>query len=153
MRPFPRIAAVMQLLGCAVLAASTSPVAAAAASAVAHGSEDANALIMTAEIALQRNDCGRAATNYATAAQRLSDVKLAERAATVALDCGQYQAAERSAERWRQLTSPNNPEALKAAMRADLGLYRIEDARSALSRLDAYAPAGCRSRLARKPTR
>jgi tetratricopeptide (TPR) repeat protein len=123
----------MQLLGCAViLAASSSPAAAAAAaSAVAHGSEDANALIMTAEIALQRNDCGRAASNYANAAQRLPDVKLAERAATVALDCGQYQAAERSAERWRQLTSPNNPEALKAAMRADLGLYRIDEARSA----------------------
>ncbi len=130
MRPFPRIAAVMQLLGCAViLAASTSW--AAAASAVAHGSEDANALIMTAEIALQRNDCGRASSNYANAAQRLTDVKLAERAATVALDCGQFQAAERSAARWRQLTSLNNPEALKAAMRADLGLYRIGDARSA----------------------
>ena len=31
------------------------------------------------------------------AAQRLSDVKLAERAVSVALDCGQYQAAERAA--------------------------------------------------------
>jgi hypothetical protein len=44
-----------------------------------HESEDSNALIMTAEIALQRDDCGRAAANYTIAAQRLSDVKLAAR--------------------------------------------------------------------------
>jgi tetratricopeptide (TPR) repeat protein len=86
---------------------------------------------MTAEIALQRNDCGRAAANYAVAAQRLSDVRLAERAASVALDCGQYQAAERAAARWRQLTTPSNPGALRATMRAELGLYKIDDARSA----------------------
>ena len=82
------------------------PVAAChAAAAGAHDTEDSNALIMTAEIALQRNDCGRAAANYTIAAQRLSDLKLAERAASVALDCGQYQAAERAAARWRQLTA------------------------------------------------
>jgi tetratricopeptide (TPR) repeat protein len=92
--------------------------------------EDSNALVMTAEIALQRDDCGRAAANYTVAAQRLSDAKLAQRATGVALDCGQYQAAERAAARWRQLT-PTDPAALRAAMRADLGLYKIDDARSA----------------------
>jgi tetratricopeptide (TPR) repeat protein len=102
-----------------------------AASTPARDSEDSNALIMTAEIALQRNDCGRAATNYAVAAQRLSDVRLAERAASVALDCGQYQAAERAAARWRQLTTASNPGALRATMRAELGLYKIDDARNA----------------------
>ena len=96
----------------------------------AHEVEDSNALIMTAEIALQRNDCGRASANYAIAAQRLSDAKLAARAADVALDCGQFQAAERAAARWRALV-PSEPAALHAAMRADLGLYRIEDARGA----------------------
>ena len=30
--------------------------------------EDSNALVMTAEIALQRDDCGRAAANYTVAA-------------------------------------------------------------------------------------
>jgi hypothetical protein len=85
---------------------------------------------MTAEIALQRDDCGRAAANYTIAAQRLADAKLAERAAGVALDCGQYQAAERAAARWRQLM-PGDPAALRAVMRADLGLYKIDDARSA----------------------
>jgi tetratricopeptide (TPR) repeat protein len=94
------------------------------------GTEDSNALIMTAEIALQRDDCGRAAANYTIAAQRLSDVRLAARAADVSLDCGQYQAAERAAARWRTL-SPSEPAAMHAAMRADLGLYKIDDARGA----------------------
>ena len=100
--------------------------------------EDSNALIMTAEIALQRNDCGRASANYAIAAQRLSDAKLAARASDVALECGQYQAAERAAARWRTLV-PTEPAALRAAMRADLGLYRIEDARDAF---DGWAKTG-----------
>jgi tetratricopeptide (TPR) repeat protein len=93
-----------------------------------HETEDSNALIMTAEIALQRDDCGRAAANYTIAAQRLPDAKLAARAADVALDCGQYQAAERAAARWRALT-PIEPAAMHAAMRAELGLYKIDDAR------------------------
>ena len=101
-----------------------------AASASVRDVEDSNALVMTAEIALQRDDCGRAAANYTVAAQRLADAKLAERATGVALDCGQFQAAERAAARWRQLT-PSDPAALRAAMRADLGLYKIDDARSA----------------------
>src|SRR5580700_10145290 len=102
MKSYHRIAALLQLSGClALLAVSWSP--ADAASTNARDSEDSNALIMTAEIALQRNDCGRAASNYAVAAQRLADAKLAERAAGVALDCGQYLAAERAAARWRQL--------------------------------------------------
>jgi tetratricopeptide (TPR) repeat protein len=101
-----------------------------AASASMRDVEDSNALVMTAEIALQRDDCGRAAANYTVAAQRLADAKLAERATGVALDCGQFQAAERAAARWRQLT-PTDPAALRAAMRADLGLYKIDDARSA----------------------
>jgi tetratricopeptide (TPR) repeat protein len=83
---------------------------------------------MTAEIALQRDDCGRAAANYTIAAQRLPDVKLAARAADVSLDCGQFQAAERAAARWRALV-PGEPAAMHAAMRAELGLYKIDDAR------------------------
>ena len=129
MQPRHLLRAVVQvLIGVALVCA---PLAAARASSTSlREVEDSNALIMTAEIALQRDDCGRAAANYTIAAQRLSDAKLAERAAGVALDCGQYQAAERAAARWRQLT-PSDPAALRAAMRADLGLYKIDDARSA----------------------
>src|SRR5580658_2848720 len=69
-----------------------------------------------------------------TPSQRMSDAKLAARATDVALDCGQYQAAERAAARWRALV-PTEPAALHAAMRAELGLYKIDDARSAFEDL------------------
>jgi tetratricopeptide (TPR) repeat protein len=129
MEPRHLTLAVLQLLtGAALICAPLN--FAQAASAVLRDTEDSNALILTAEIALQRDDCGRAAANYTLAAQHLTDAKLAQRATGVALDCGQYQAAERAAARWRQLT-PTDPAALRAAMRADLGLYKIDDARSA----------------------
>jgi tetratricopeptide (TPR) repeat protein len=136
------LAALQLLAGAALVSGWSGP--ALASSASLRDAEDSNALIMTAEIALQRDDCGRAAANYTIAAQRLTDAKLAERAAGVALDCGQYQAAERAAARWRQLT-PSDPAALRAAMRADLGLYKIDDARSAfeawIKNGGGYAPA------------
>lgn len=127
MKPRHRNVAVRSLLVGAALACL--PLSSQAARD-AHEVEDSNALIMTAEIALQRNDCGRASANYAIAAQRLADAKLAERAADVALECGQFQAAERAAARWRALV-PKEPAALHAALRADLGLYKIDDARGA----------------------
>ncbi|MGA2563185.1 MAG: tetratricopeptide repeat protein [Steroidobacteraceae bacterium] len=119
--------------------AAASLFASAAVLCLAHGAraaqsardtEESNALIMTAEIALQRDDCGRAAADYTVAAQRLSDAKLAARAVDVALDCGQFEVATRAAARWRVLV-PNEPATLRALMRADLGLYHIDDARSA----------------------
>jgi tetratricopeptide (TPR) repeat protein len=123
---FKRLLARGVLLASLGLAASDGAVAARGD----RQTEDSNALIMTAEIALQRDDCGRAATNYTIAAQRLSDVKLAARAAEVSLDCGQYQAAERSAARWRAL-QPGDAAAVHAAMRAELGLFKIDEARTA----------------------
>ncbi|HEX4024884.1 MAG TPA: tetratricopeptide repeat protein [Steroidobacteraceae bacterium] len=94
---------------------------------------DSNALIMTAEIALRRDDCGRAAADYTAAARRLPDAHVAERAAEVALDCGQYQLAQQAAARWQQLT-PRDPAPLYATMRAALGLYQIDAARAAFER-------------------
>ena len=81
--------AVLQLMAAAALTLLPLYAAQASSSASLRDVEDSNALIMTAEIALQRDDCGRAAANYTIAAQRLTDAKLAERAAGVALDCGQ----------------------------------------------------------------
>ncbi|HXN11370.1 MAG TPA: hypothetical protein VN859_09015, partial [Steroidobacteraceae bacterium] len=52
---------------------------AAAGLGCAREPEDSNALIMTAEIALQRDDCGRASASYTRAAQHLSDARLAAR--------------------------------------------------------------------------
>lgn len=120
-----------RFLGCA-LCTSWLGIAACSPALAAHAereTEDSNALIMTAEIALQRDDCGRAAANYTIAAQRLADPKLAARATDVSLDCGQFQAAERAAARWRTLV-PGDPAAVHAAMRAELGLYRIDEART-----------------------
>ncbi|HTT06106.1 MAG TPA: tetratricopeptide repeat protein [Steroidobacteraceae bacterium] len=90
---------------------------------------DSDTLIMTAEIALRRDDCGRASADYVEAARRLTDAKVAQRAADVALDCGQYQTAEQAAARWRQL-QPRDAAPLRASMRAALGLYQIDAARS-----------------------
>jgi tetratricopeptide (TPR) repeat protein len=103
---------------------------AAAGLGCAREPEDSNALIMSAEIALQRDDCGRAAASYVRASQHLADARLAARATSVALDCGQFQAAEHAAQRWHELL-PADPGALRALMRAELGLYRIDEARSA----------------------
>jgi len=129
MQPRHLILAVVQLTSAALLMCAP-PGSARASSSTQRETEDSNALVLTAEIALQRDDCGRAAANYTNAAQRLADPKLAERATGVALDCGQYQAAERAAGRWRQL-APNDPAALRAVMRAELGLFKIDEARSA----------------------
>jgi tetratricopeptide (TPR) repeat protein len=127
---------------CTLLAGATLwCMASARAAPSAHDVENSNALIMTAEIALQRDDCGRAAADYTTAAQLLTDAKLAQRAAEVALDCGQYRAAERATARWRTLT-PANTDALRASVRAELGLYRIDEARGDFERwLDSAGPA------------
>ncbi len=148
MDPSYRIAATGLL--CAALGLCSLPALAQTLRPAAAGqSEDANALVITAEIALQRDDCGRAAANYARAAQTVQDGKLAARATGVALDCGQYQAAQRSAARWRVLM-PAEPAALRAAMHAELGLYRIDAARSAFEGWLKSMPApGARAGLAR----
>jgi len=122
-----RSVALYSLLASAALACA-SPSARAAAGA--RETEESNALVMTAEIALQRDDCGRASADYSIAAQHLTDGKLAARAVDVALECGQYEVAERAAARWHSL-APTDPATLHATMRAALGLYRIDDARGA----------------------
>lgn len=113
------------LLAGTLLAAATPSQAAPQADAAL----DSDTLIMTAEIALRRDDCGRASADYVEAAQRLTDAKVAQRAASVALDCGQYQSAQQAATRWRQL-QPRDAAPLRASMRAALGLYQIDAARN-----------------------
>jgi len=125
--PRGSLAAVVALSTGALLIAGVKP---ASAAPRAVDQADSNALVMTAEIALKRDDCGRAAADYTAAARRVSDARVAERAADVALGCGQYQLAEQAAARWQQLT-PKDPAPLHATMRAALGLYQIDAARTA----------------------
>ncbi|HTW74369.1 MAG TPA: tetratricopeptide repeat protein [Steroidobacteraceae bacterium] len=128
---FPRcsvrraVAACVVLLGGACLSCTAARAETGSASV-----QDSNALIMTAEIALRRDDCGRAAKDYEAAARGLSDARVAQRATDVAIGCGQYSLAEQAAARWRELR-PTDPAPLHATMRAALGLYQIDVARSA----------------------
>ncbi len=128
MHPRYVFAACVPVLASALWAAGA--LSARAAPTQPQDAQDSNALIMTAEIALRRDDCGRAAADYTVAAQRLSSVQLAKRAAEVALGCGQYETASRAAARWHQLL-PADPAPLHANVQAQLGLYRIDAARSA----------------------
>ena len=128
MHPRHVFAACVPVLAGALWAAGA--LSAQAAPTEPQDAQDSNALIMTAEIALRRDDCGRAATDYTVAAQRLTSVPLAKRAAEVALGCGQYETASRAAARWHQLL-PADPAPLHASVQAQLGLYRIDAARSA----------------------
>jgi tetratricopeptide (TPR) repeat protein len=143
-RPRPSRRAVIAAVALLAAAAMGSG-ATTAAAARAQERADSNALVMTAEIALRRDDCGRATADYVAAAQHLNDAHVAERAADVALDCGQYQTAEAAAARWQRLM-PDDPAPLHAMMRAALGLYQISAARSAFERwLQTSAAVAARS--------
>jgi tetratricopeptide (TPR) repeat protein len=99
------------------------------ATAAAPAALDMNAALMTAEVALGRNDCKTASSEYLKAAQGSKDIKLAARASEVALGCGQFQTAEQATARWRQLAS-TDVAAVMNAIRAELGRARIAEART-----------------------
>ncbi|MFT3907510.1 MAG: hypothetical protein QM718_14530 [Steroidobacteraceae bacterium] len=91
--------------------------------------EEANTLVLDAEVALQRGQCSKAAMNYSVLVQRLADAGVAGRATQVALDCAQPQLARIAAQRWVQL-APTSPEALHAGIRAQLEVYDVAAARA-----------------------
>ncbi len=93
--------------------------------------EDPNASTVIAEIALERGDCRSAAETYAAASQR-SDVAVARRASEVALACEHLPAAWESVKRWRTL-APTDRDAAAVYATVALKLYRVADARSALT--------------------
>ncbi len=89
---------------------------------------DGKAAVANAEKALQRGDCGVASGLYQQATQAVGDAELAARASAVALACGQYPTARAIAERWVQI-APSDIDAMLALTHADLGSYRIPEAR------------------------
>jgi tetratricopeptide (TPR) repeat protein len=94
-------------------------------------SEDASApqafYTVTAEIALARHQPRVAALQYAAAAANETDVGLLERAAQVTAGTLQPTLAEKVAARWIQV-DPKSVEAQRAAGRAALALYKIDQA-------------------------
>jgi len=95
--------------------------------------KDPNALTVVAEIALERGECKVAAENYADAALR-GPVTLARRASEVAVGCEHMPAAWQAVQRWYAL-SPDDEEAALLYAEVALRLYRIPEARDALTRL------------------
>jgi tetratricopeptide (TPR) repeat protein len=122
-----------------LLLSAASAVAAAAAAAPAPGAKkavpaaagslaDGNAATVSAESALQRGDCGNASAYYVKAARQLAAAQLAQRATTVALECGQAASALAAAERWVQL-APGDSAAALAQVQAALVNLHVSDAR------------------------
>jgi tetratricopeptide (TPR) repeat protein len=89
--------------------------------------DDPNALVLGAEVALQRGQYLDASRAYVKAAQGAQDEELAEQAARVAFEHQQWTLVQEAAERWLELNQTNE-EARRYAAFAALHLYRIDAA-------------------------
>ncbi len=154
------LVAVAALSTGAMLAAGVMSAAAASGSRVADRA-DSNALMMTAEMALRRDDCGRASADYTEAAQHLADASVAKRAVGVALGLrsvsvgtsrrrrvggNSHRATRRRCTRWcgRRLVCSRST---RRARHSSAGC------RAAMRLPSAVLPRGLHSRCNRLPTR
>jgi tetratricopeptide (TPR) repeat protein len=96
---------------------------------------------VTAEIALARHQPRIAALQYAAAAANETDVKLLERAAQVTAETLQPSLELKVAARWMQV-DPKSVEAQRAAARAALALYKIDQAAAHYRTVLANSPIG-----------
>lgn len=88
---------------------------------------DPNALVLGAEVALQRGNNLEACRAYVQAAQLAKDVDLAEQATRVCYEHHQWSQVLTAAERWLELNQTDE-EARRFAAFAALHLYRIDTA-------------------------
>ena len=95
---------------------------------------DPNALVLGAEMALQRGQYLEASQAYLRAAQAANDEELAEQATRVAHEHRQWTVVQAAAERWLELNHTDE-EARRYAAFAALHLYRINTATEHLSTL------------------
>ena len=95
---------------------------------------DPNALVLGAEVALQRGQYREAAMAYVRAATASSDEQLCEQAARVAFEHQQWQLVQQAADRWLQLNGTSE-EAHRFAAFAALHLYEIDKAAEHLGML------------------
>ena len=98
------------------------------------GPGDPNALILGAEVALQRGEFLEASKAYLRAAQSAEDEALAEQATRVAYEHRQWSVVEQAADRWLRLNHTNE-EARRYAAFAALHLYRLDQATEHLATL------------------
>src|SRR5688572_23490641 len=96
--------------------------------------DDANALVLGAEVALQRGQYLDATKAYVKAALGSKDEELAEQAARVAFEHQQWSLVQAAAEHWLNLNSTNE-EARRFAAFSALHLYRIDAAADHLAAL------------------
>ena len=132
-------------LGAAVLCALLTACAGTKANQEASAPADPNALVLGAEVALQRGEYLDAAQAYLRAALSAEDEALAEQATQVAYEHRQWSIVEQAAARWLSLNHTNE-EARRYAAFAALQLYKLDDAAEHLGTLleTAYInpPAG-----------
>lgn len=95
---------------------------------------DPNALVLGAEVALQRGQYREAAMAYVRAATTASDEQLCEQAAKVAFEHQQWTLVVQAAHRWLQLNQTSE-EAHRFAAFGALHLYRIDVAAEHLGML------------------
>lgn len=115
----------LALAGCAGTGAQKPPSSPAETGAELPG--DPNALVLGAEVALQRKQYREAARAYVRAAQLANDESLAEQAARTAFEHHQWTLVLEAAERWLALNHTNE-EARRFAAFAALHLYQIDRA-------------------------
>ncbi|MGH8177639.1 MAG: tetratricopeptide repeat protein [Steroidobacter sp.] len=89
--------------------------------------DDPNALVLGAEVALQRGQYLDAARAYVRAAEASRDEELAEQAARVAFEHQQWTLVQTAAEHWLELNHTNE-EARRFAAFAALHLHRLDAA-------------------------
>ncbi len=90
-------------------------------------SSDPSALVLGAEVALQRNEFLEASRAYVRAALLSADESLAEQAARVAYEHRQWTLVQQAADHWLTLNQTNE-EARRFAAFAAMHLYRIDTA-------------------------
>jgi tetratricopeptide (TPR) repeat protein len=95
---------------------------------------DPNALVLGAEVALQRGQYREAAMAYVRAATSSSDEQLCQQAASVAFEHQQWTLVTEAADRWLQLNQ-TSVEAHRFAAFAALHLYKIDTAAEHLGSL------------------
>jgi tetratricopeptide (TPR) repeat protein len=120
------------LAGCAAPRTDPGEASPAIDSATAGLPTDPNALVLGAEVALQRQQYREAAQAYVRAARLATDESLAEQATRVAYEHHQWTLVLDAAERWLELNQTNE-EARRFAAFAALHLYQIDRAAGHLS--------------------